>query len=565
MVDLNPVTASSLPLRPPFRGAPLLATGLAILTVAWSDEIAYEADPTPEIRVDALHEVRHPHVRESLRGTAFPEGVLALTWDDGPDRHTLDLARFLKSRRVTGTFFVVRAWEEGISEEPGRGRDRFATGYGHLPILGDLVALGHRIGNHTDEHVVVSGLSEERVVEQLGRNQTALDPFLANELRMFRTPGGYWSDSASIALDRPAFDGTIGPLRWDIDEKDWSAPIDGLSARVVAQRYLATALRLKRGIVLLHDRVGTVGSSFPLELAKELVPALEARGFVFAAPILSFTAFEPRLAVGGHGHDGLRLGDLDGDGRADVCVDTPDASICARSIGAARPSGALPRTSFVAPRAVARSVMGDIDGDGRADRCAVRRDEVVCARGGGLFETWSTSLGARGDGLVLADVDGDGRADACVRNVDGVTCATSTGSAFGTPRTWIDASAIDAAHVELGDVDGDGRADACSAGVCALSMGRAFGAPTRWSSAKELASSAERVRFGDLNGDGRADACAPTAEGVACALSNGRSFTAPSLWLDRRVAAFELGDVNADGRADLCAVVDGNVNCALAP
>jgi hypothetical protein len=96
-------------------------------------------------------------------------------------------------------------------------------------------------------------------------------------------------------------------------------------------------------------------------------------------------------------------------------------------------------------------------------------------------------------------------------------------------------------------------------------MGRAFGAPTRWSSAKELASSAERVRFGDLNGDGRADACAPTAEGVACALSNGRSFTAPSLWLDRRVAAFELGDVNADGRADLCAVVDGNVNCALAP
>lgn len=570
----------------PLRFRPLLATGLAVLTVAWSDEIAYEADPTPDVHVDSLHEDRHPHVRPSIRGTTFPEGVLALTWDDGPDKRTLDLARFLRSRRATGTFFVVRTWDDGISEEPGRGPDRFATGYAHLPILSDLVALGHRIGNHTDEHVVLEGLPLERVVEQIGRNQAALDPFLGNELRMFRAPGGYWSETASAALDEPAFADLAGPFRWDIDEKDWSASVDGLSPRVVAERYLATAVRLKRGIVLLHDRVGKVGSTFALDLAKELVPALEARGFVFAAPVLAFTSFEPRMSL----HGDVRLADVDGDGRADVCQDRIDEVVCARAATRPRATGALPRTVFGTPARVMTMPAGaaasafafaDVDGDGRTDLCTLREDELACARGvgGGRFgvaTTWSSSLaspaspasrGLRGDraaALRLADVDGDGLADACVRNADGIRCAASTGSAFAAARVWIDASAIDPARVELADVDGDGRADACSAGTCALSTGRAFGAPLRWSSAKELVLG-DDVRFGDLNGDGRADACASTADGVACAFSNGRAFTAPSVWLDRRIASFELGDVNGDGRADLCAIVDADLRCGLAP
>jgi peptidoglycan/xylan/chitin deacetylase (PgdA/CDA1 family) len=549
----------------PQRFRPLLATGLAALTLAWSDDIAEEADPAPELHVDALHDDHHPHVRESLRGTAFPDGVLALTWDDGPDKHTLELAKFLRSRRVAGTFFVVRAWDDSVSEEPGRGPDRFATGYAHLPVLSDLVALGQRIGNHTDGHVLLGALPLERVVEQIGRNQAALDPFLANELRMFRAPAGYWSESASVALEQAAFSHTVGPFRWDIDEKDWSASVDGLSPRVVAKRYLATAVRLKKGIVLFHDRVGAVGSSFALDLAKELVPALEAQGFVFAAPLLSFTAFEPRLAdtkVAGVA-GALRLGDLDGDGRADLCTDT----LCARSAFVPRASGALPRSAFVAASRVDASdvLLGDVDGDGRADLCRKRGHAVACARAsGGGYQTWLEMPDSRGDLLRLADLDGDGRADACIRNDEGIVCATSTGSSFDAAHPWIDASAIDPSRVELGDIDGDGRADACSAGTCALSTGRSFGAPVRWSSAKELVS-ADEARFGDLNGDGRADVCVPTSDGIACAFSNGRAFTAPTLWLDRHLASFDLADINADGRADLCAIVDEKINCALAP
>lgn len=583
----------------PRRPLPRLITRLVVPTLAigalgWSDEIAPERTIPVDAHAEAPHVLRHPHARAAVRGNAFPEGVIALTWDDGPDRHTLDLARFLQARRVTGTFFVVREWVDGISAEPGHGSERYETGYAHLPVLGELVGLGHRIGNHTDAHVVVDGVSNATVIEQLGRGQATIDRFLVNELRMFRAPGGYWSDASSAAIDTPAFVSTVGPVRWDVDEKDWEGSLFCRSKRpaiecepaenaeptrvrpsVVAARYLATIERYRRGVVLLHDRVGDVGSTYALDVARALVPALEARGYVFAAPVLAFTRFASRSNDGLAFDEGsLRVADIDGDGRADLCGDRDGDVLCAASTPSQESENAMPVTAFGAAMPVAHppdggvgTALADVDGDGRADVCFLRDDDVVCATSRSGARAWTTALGAHGDAgatLRLADIDGDGRADACVRDGDGVTCATSDGASFVRARAWLDASTLDPARVELADVDGDGRADACSAGVCALSTGRAFGAPSRWSSARELAG-ADGARFGDLNGDGRADVCIPTDEGVACALSNGKVFTAPSVWLDARVAAIELADVNGDGRADLCALADGDVRCGLAP
>ncbi len=325
----------------------------------------------------------------------------------------------------------------------------------------------------------------------------------------------------------------------------------------------------------MHDRVGDVGSTYALDVARALVPALEARGYVFAAPVLAFTRFASRSTDGLAFEEGtLRVADVDGDGRADLCGDRDGELLCARAAPSQESENAMPLTAFGAAMPTARppegalgAALADVDADGRADVCFLRDDDVVCATSGAGARIWSGALGAHGDAgatLRLGDVDGDGRADACVRSGEGVVCATSTGTTFGPARAWIDASTLDPARVELADVDGDGRADACSAGACALSTGRAFAAPSRWTAARELVA-ADGARYGDLNGDGRADVCAPSPQGVACAFSNGRAFTAPSTWLDAHVAELELADVNADGRADLCALVAGEVMCGLAP
>jgi peptidoglycan/xylan/chitin deacetylase (PgdA/CDA1 family) len=394
-------------------------------------------------------------MRPQLDGRSFPDNVLALTWDDGPDAGTLELARYLRREGVSATFFVVGAWMEGISDEPGQGDHVFETGHEVLPILGELVALGHRLGNHTLHHVILSDASAGLVGDELRDNQRALDPFQTNRLHLFRAPGGAWSATASAVVDAdPELSRLVGPVRWDIDGKDWegslycrssnptaecerAAPDGGarVKAAVTAQRYLLAVETVGHGIVLLHDRVGHVGSDYALRVAEALIPPLEARGYVFAAPILRFSLLAAH--------------------RVNAGADTGERV--------------------------------DVDGDHHADRCERRADGIFCALADpsgklGSFRRWSGDGDFGGveypDAIRFGDVNGDGRADVCGRAREGLACALSNGRSFTRATIWLpemsDAAgwAPYGATIQLVDVNGDGRADACAEGpdgnVCAL-------------------------------------------------------------------------------------------------
>jgi peptidoglycan/xylan/chitin deacetylase (PgdA/CDA1 family) len=389
--------------------------------------------------------------RPQLDGQSFPDKVLALTWDDGPDAHTFELARYLHREGVSATFFVVGAWKEGVSEEPGQGERVFETGHEVLTVLGDLVALGHRVGNHTRHHVILGGAPPGVVGDELRENQRMLDPFQTNQLHLFRAPGGAWDAAASAVVDAdPELARLVGPVRWDVDAKDWEASLYCRSSRpateceraapgggarveaaVTAQRYLSSVEAVGHGIVLLHDRVGHVGSDYALRVAEALIPPLVARGYVFAAPVLRFSPLAP------HG------------------------------------AGAI------------TSATSDVDGDHRADRCARRDSGIFCAladRSGklGAFRRWSVEgdFAGAADPIQLGDINGDGRADVCARSSEGLACALSNGRSFTRATIWLpemsDAAgwAAYGATIRLGDVNGDGRADVCAEGpdgsVCAL-------------------------------------------------------------------------------------------------
>jgi peptidoglycan/xylan/chitin deacetylase (PgdA/CDA1 family) len=542
--------------------------------------------------------------------------VIALTWDDGPDASTLQLASYLKSHRISATFFVVSSWVDGLSDDPGDGKGVFQSGYEFLPILGDLVELGHRVANHTLNHVVLREAVGPRTVDrELRENQQNLDPFLTNELRLFRAPGGGWGSFAQGIVDKDPYLGRmVGPIAWDIDQKDWDESLHCRGPRgifecerlgpggtlrmkpsVVAARYVASIESAGRGIVLLHDRVGHVGSTYGLEVARAMIPPLEARGFVFASPVLRFSPLVVRRHEAdvseAHAHwdaSTLGIGDVNGDGRDDACGRDAIGISCAISVQSTGSDGALPRTVF---RSVASAGAGrwdaagaihlaDVTGDGRADVCVAGAEGIRCAASNvvgelGELRTWSSDDHAAS--LHFADVDGDGKADACTRTSTGMACARNAGRRFEAARSWLadmsDAhgwsDAKYASTIQLADVDGDGRADVCGRGPtgiqCALSTGKGFGRLDRWSAAPELAEGA--LHFGDLNGDGRDDVCSRTREGVMCAFSTARGFTRPTLWLalDADVTDTTLGDVNGDGRADLCGRTPAGLACALAP
>ncbi|AKV00755.1 Rhs family protein [Labilithrix luteola] len=567
-----------------------------------------EAKPAPSIVA-----------RPQLDGRGFPDKVLALTWDDGPDAHTLELASYLKSHRISATFFVVREWIDGISDDPGDGRRVLETGYRYLPILGDLVELGHRLGNHTAHHAVLrEAIGVGAIERELLENQREIDPFLGNELRLFRVPGGGWGSAAMGVVGHDVYlSSLVGPMFWDIDRKDWdhslecdeprgsrdcerSAPGGAWRTKpsVIAARYLGSIERTGHGIVLLHDRVGHVGSTYALDIAHALIPQLEARGFVFAAPILHFSPPSTRLVstpdspTWRWADDTLRVGDVNGDGRDDICGRSSSGIQCVIATSIA--DDGLPRTIFRETKTPMHDGppsgmlhLADVTGDGQSDVCVRAARAIACAAADvtgtlGAYRVWE----AEGDSQTLgfADVDGDGKADACDRTATGIVCARSTGKKFDRPHVWLADAHLGADlgdTLALADVDGDGKADVCGSSVrgitCALSDGHRFGRAHRWSTEGGLAKGLAQVRYGDLNGDGRADVCTDSGRAIRCAFSNGRGFLQSSSWLDENAlaaqgwttpelaATLQLGDINGDGRADLCGRGPDGLSCALAP
>ena len=317
----------------------------------------------------------------------------------------------------------------------------------------------------------------------------------------------------------------------------------------------------------------------------------------------SDTCQQGRLLEQTDAYAGPRTTDVDGDGRADLCARDSSGFRCwvARSAGWQPPWAPIPWSDDAGWGDVANYAtlrMGDLDGDGRADVCARSDTDVLCAlsTGSGFAAptVWRPDLSdAGGWGLPqyyttlrLADVDGDGRDDLCARDAAGFGCWLSDGSAFTSPvagPAWSDAAFVSPRYygtLRMGDLDGDGRADACirgAAGVeCARSEGSGFTgvlAGPAWSDESGWGGMGywSTIRLADVDGDGRDDLCARSSADLRCLLATDDGFgetlivgelSDASGWGDRaNYTSLRSGDIDGDGAADLCARGDDGMGC----
>lgn len=292
----------------------------------------------------------------------------------------------------------------------------------------------------------------------------------------------------------------------------------------------------------------------------------------------------------------IRMGDLDGDGYADVCGRQGDRLACWRSNGSAFGEIVLGPEMLT----LTHLALVDVDGDAQLDVCTRDATGVTCHLGHGNGFGGLVTLTALSDALGFADIlhhgslrfgdlNGDGRADVCARDAEGLGCWLSEGDHFGDrlqgPR-WSDAEGYDAlsrwSTLRLADVDGDGRDDACIRAMdgftCVLASERGFGESVRGPSmddpSYERSDVYATLRMADLTGDGLADVCVREPDGVRCWVSTGRDFDrrieGPQLsdadgWTAAaRYRSLRLADVSGDGRADLCAIAADGLRCWLA-
>jgi hypothetical protein len=303
----------------------------------------------------------------------------------------------------------------------------------------------------------------------------------------------------------------------------------------------------------------------------------------------------------------LRWGDIDGDGAADLCARGAEGVRCwlggyAGFGDAIEGPGLSDETGWDGIDHWSTLRLADVTGDGRDD---------LCARAGAGFRCWPSSGEAFGDAIELddlsdslgwtepqyfgtirmGDMSGDGLEDLCARGGAQVYCWRATGSGFDAVQdtpAWSDEAGWDDvaswSTIRMVDIDGDGLADLCGRApegfACHLSTGSGFAEAIEgpelsddsgWGDHSNYAT----LQIADIDGDGDRDLLARANAGVRVwpweGAGFGASWEGPALsdeagWDDHRYySTLRSADIDGDGRADLCARGPEGLRCWLGP
>jgi len=189
-------------------------------------------------------------------------GLVALTFDDGPDRRwTPKILDILKEKRAPATFFVIG---KNMSQNPD--------------LVQREVDEGHNVGNHTWTHPNIGEVPVAETAVELSATQRLFETITGRSMRLFRAP--YFGDAEPSTPQEvaPLLDGqaqgyiSVG-LR--IDPDDWKKPDPKHIVDTTISR-LADTVRPGQ-VVLLHDSGGD--RSRTVEALPALIDAIRAKGY----------------------------------------------------------------------------------------------------------------------------------------------------------------------------------------------------------------------------------------------------------------------------------------------
>ncbi len=216
------------------------------------------------------------------RHTIFHSGLVgshtvALTFDDGPNRHTLEVLAVLKNYDIKATFFIVGRM--------ARANPR---------VLDEIAAQGHLLANHSNTHPFMGSSYDadpQKLIEQVKPVNNEITPLMPRDTQLFfRAPFGAWRFAHATILNAdPTLKRYIGPIYWDVggeirmdaqgyvmSSADWECWHKRWPAQVCAKGYLREIRRENGGVVLMHCIHSQSGA-----LVADVVPALIEEGYRF--------------------------------------------------------------------------------------------------------------------------------------------------------------------------------------------------------------------------------------------------------------------------------------------
>jgi hypothetical protein len=264
----------------------------------------------------------------------------------------------------------------------------------------------------------------------------------------------------------------------------------------------------------------------------------------------------------------LALGDLDGDGVPDLLAGVSRGGTLLAALGTG--DGSFRGGEYFGLRGVPRALAtADLDGDGKLDVVAVGEGvsgvNVLLGHGDGTFRGERAVLVQRSPRRVVAgDLNGDGLADAVVTSADegndryDVYLANRAGS-FRHASGGSLGPAFAGAQVALVDVNGDGKLDLLSADGAVVMLGNGDG------SFQPLVRRSKTHLYGFVVGDVDADRkpdlllLQPGSASALLLLGNGDGTFQPERDVDFGGPIAGTADLDGDGKLDLVVLVQARL------
>lgn len=177
---------------------------------------------------------------------------IALSFDAAwGNEDTAKILEILKKHDVKVTFFMTGGWVESYPDD-----------------VKAILADGHDLGNHSENHKNMSQLSDSECEEELMAVHNKVLELTGYEMFLFRPPYGDYDNH----VIKKAYQCGYYPIQWDVDSLDWKDyGVDSIIKTVTEHKHLGNG-----SIILCHN-----GAKYTAEALETLITTLQGQGYEF--------------------------------------------------------------------------------------------------------------------------------------------------------------------------------------------------------------------------------------------------------------------------------------------